>query len=227
MARFLLRGVTLRVPDRMLGERLAHALSAGHYEGGEADAITRLLRPGDRFADLGAGLGYICALAARIVGPANVTGVEASAATLALARSNLDLNGATGAHLIHGAVVPSGFAAPDVEFVERAVFWASALAREADRTGPQAARIARVPALPVDRLLQDIAPTVICCDIEGAETEVLATGLPETLRALIVEVHPGTAEEGALERLRAALAMQGFRLTAEGKSGKAWTLERG
>lgn len=41
----------------------------GHYEAGTLDIMEKLLRPGDRFLDVGANIGFMTLLAARCVGP--------------------------------------------------------------------------------------------------------------------------------------------------------------
>ncbi len=125
MPSFALRGLTLTLPEAALRGGLEKALSSGRYEHQEADAILSHLRPGDRFLDLGAGLGFLCALAARVVGQGAVTGVEAGPDTLALARANLNANGFPGVQLIHGAVTAT--AEGEVDFGQRPAFWASAL----------------------------------------------------------------------------------------------------
>ena len=68
MPQFTLRGLKLSVPQTALRGALPEALASGKYEHTEADAILRHLVPGDRFLDLGAGLGYLCCLAARVIG---------------------------------------------------------------------------------------------------------------------------------------------------------------
>ena len=74
MPSFTLRGLTLTLPDAALRGGLERAFTTGRYEHQEADAILAHLRPGDRFMDLGAGIGFLCALAARVVGAAAVVG---------------------------------------------------------------------------------------------------------------------------------------------------------
>ena len=89
MRSFTLRGLTLSLPAAALKGNLERALSSGRYENHEADALLLHLRPGDRLLDLGAGLGFICALAARVLGEGSVFGVEAGPETIRLARKNL------------------------------------------------------------------------------------------------------------------------------------------
>jgi FkbM family methyltransferase len=198
MPEFALRGLTLRLPESALRGGLEKALTTGRYEHQEADAILHHLRPGDHFLDLGAGLGFLCALAARVVGEAAVTGVEAGAETLALARANLAANGFSGVRLIHGAVTAT--ATGEVEFGQRPAFWASAV----KGPGPTGRRMRRwclrARAAPRVALLAEVRPSVLCCDIEGAEVAVLAQPLPPGLRVIVVEIasrrlwagrHPG------------------------------------
>jgi FkbM family methyltransferase len=214
MPSFSLRGLTLTLPDHALRGGLENALTSGRYEHQEADAVLHHLRAGDRFLDLGAGLGFLCALAARVVGEGAVTGVEAGPETAALARANLAANGYAGVQVLDGAVTAT--TGGEVEFGQRPAFWASAM--KGDEGWPANARILRVPALPIAALLALARPTVLSCDIEGAELEVLAQSLPG-VRVIVVETHPGIYGPDGVTRLEAELAAQGFAATAEGTRG--------
>lgn len=223
MPQYCLRGITLDLPDSALRGGLAQALATGRYETTEADAIQRHLRPGDRFLDLGAGLGYLCCLAAQLLGPQAVTGVEAGPETAALARGNLDRNGFAAAGLRHGAVVAAGQGG-QVAFGQRPAFWASALKGPGDWPGN--ARVLRVPALAVDALLAAHRPTVLCCDIEGAEIEVLAGPLPPDLRLIVAEIHPAAYGLAGTRRLFDGLSAAGFAFQPEGSRGATVVFER-
>ena len=214
MPSFSLRGLTLTLPQSALRGGLEQALSSGRYEGQEADAIQRHLTPGDRFLDLGAGLGFLCTLAAQVVGEAAVTGVEAGPETADLARANLAANGFPGARILQGAV--TGTQTGEVEFGQRPAFWASALKGAED--WPANARVLRVPALPIGPILVDIRPTVLCCDIEGAELSVLSRPLPG-VRLIVVEIHPGLYGTTGTKTLFDALSAQGFAYLPEGSRG--------
>ena len=210
MRSFTLRGLTLYVPDAALKGNLERSLTAGRYENHEADALLLHLRPGDRMLDLGAGLGFICALAAGVLGEDAVTGVEAGPETVKLARRNLSANGYPGVKVLKGAVVASGDG--EVEFGQRPAFWASAL--RGPEGWPENAEVIRVPARPLGKLLARFAPTVISCDIEGGELEVLTEPLPG-VRLVVVETHPLVYGAEGVARIEAALGAQGF-VVAEG-----------
>jgi FkbM family methyltransferase len=221
MRSFSLRGLTLSLPEAALRGGLERALTSGRYEHQEADALLAHLRPGDRFLDLGAGLGFLCALAARVVGEAAVTGVEAGEGTLALARANLAANGLGGVRLIHGAVTATQTGV--VAFGQRPAFWASALKAGAD--WPANATVTPVPARPIGPLLAEVRPTLLCCDIEGAEVDVLAQPLPG-VRLIVVETHPGLYGPEGVTRLGQALDSQGFAATDAGASGATRVFRR-
>ena len=142
MRSFTLRGLTLYLPEAALKGNLERSLTAGRYENHEADALLMHLRPGDRFLDLGAGIGFICALVAGVLGEDAVFGVEAGPETIKLARRNLAANGFQGVKLMRGAVLGTG--AGEVEFGQRPAFWASGL--KGPEGWPENADVIRVPA---------------------------------------------------------------------------------
>ena len=222
MASFTLRGITLDLPDSALRGTLPQALASGRYENTEADAIERHLTVTDRFLDLGAGAGYLCCLAARIVGAGAVTGVEAGPDTAAMARANLLRNGFD-APILQGAVVADAAPGATISFGLRPAFWASAL--KGDEDWPQNAKVTKVPALPLPALLAAHRPTVLSCDIEGAEVEVLTLPLPG-VRLIVTEIHPGTYGLAGTKRLFDALSAQGFAFTPHGSKGATVVFER-
>ena len=216
MRSFTLRGLTLYLPEAALKGNLERALATGRYENHEADALLAHLQPGDRLLDLGAGLGFICALAAGVLGVEAVMGVEAGPETVKLARRNLAANGFDGVKVLKGAVV--GTDEGEVEFGQRPAFWASAL--RGPEGWPENAEVIRVPARPIGKLLAKFAPSVISCDIEGGELEVLTQPLPG-VRLVVVETHPQVYGTEGGQRIGAALGAQGF---AEGEGAKRDTL---
>lgn len=216
MRAFNLRGLTLYLPEEALKGNLERSLTAGRYENHEADALLLHLRPGDRVLDLGAGLGFISALAAGIVGEDAVMGVEAGPETVRLARRNLAANGFPGVKVLKGAVVGAGEG--EVEFGQRPAFWASAL--KGPGGWPENAEVIRVPARPLGKLLAKFQPTVISCDIEGGELEVLTEPLPG-VRLVVVETHPLVYGPEGVARIVEALRGQGF---AETEGAKKDTL---
>lgn len=224
LTHFTIRGIRLSLPEGTFSGRLADALEAGRYENTEAAALLKHLRPGDRFVDFGAGIGFLCALAAGVVGAEHVTGVEAGETTIALARNTLDQNGFPVARLIHGAVVGTSRPGNVVEFGLRGNFWSSGLKK--GETWLRGTEVLTVPAHAAGPLLADLAPTVLSCDIEGAELEVLAVELPASLRLIVTEIHPGSYGPEGTGRIFDALLRQGFVYEPDGSRGATVVFRR-
>ena len=201
MRAFTLRGLKLFLPEEALKGTLERSLTAGRYENHEADALMLHLRTGDRMLDLGAGLGFTCALAAGVLGEDAVMGVEAGPETVKLARRNLAANGFPGVKVLKGAAVAVGEG--EVEFGQRPAFWASGL--KGPEGWPENAEVIRVRALPIGKLLAKFAPTVISCDIEGGELDVLSEPL-SGVRLVVVETHPQVYGPEGVARIEAAMA---------------------
>lgn len=225
MAIFTLRGLVLDVPAHALRGGLQTALETGRYEHAEADALTRHLRPGDRMVDLGAGAGYLCCLAARVIGAGAVAGIEASEEMAGVARANLARNGLGAAEVVHAAVVGPGHVGPRVDFGLRPAFWASALVPPNGQS-PRNAQTVSVPAVALVDVLGRFRPSVLTCDIEGAEAEVLAAPLTPDLRLIVVEVHPQFYGLAGTKRVFDGLSAQGFAFSPEGSRGSTVVFER-
>ncbi len=225
MPDYLLRGLTFSLPLRSVRGALDQALSTGRYENQEAEALLAHLAPGDRFLDLGAGLGFLCALAARVLGDTAVAGIEAGPETITFASKNLAANGFGGVRLFEGAAIGVGTEDTEwgVEFGIRPAFWASAM--QGPSGWPGNAQVIAVPAWPIATLLADFGPTVICCGIEGAEDEVLRQPLPG-VRLVIVKFHPAVYGDKGVDRISDALILQGFEPDAKGSRGATVVFSR-
>jgi FkbM family methyltransferase len=185
VASFILDGIKLRVPGHALNDELRRALESGRYEWNESAAIRRNARAGDKVLDIGAGAGYVSALAARAVGGENVVAIEASPVMIDVLRQNLDGNGGKDTRLIHGAVVADSHEGDSVSFFVRAAFWASTIAGE----GAPPDKLAEVPALKLTALLAEHQPSVVIMDVEGGELELCQQDWPECVRLVIMEIH--------------------------------------
>jgi FkbM family methyltransferase len=161
------------------------------------DALAEHLRPGDVFYDLGANVGFLSLIGARLVGEGGqVVAFEPVPTTAALLRRNASLNGFD-----------------HVDVVEAAVGARAGRARLVLEEASQMAHLSTVPGmaeagttseidvevLTLDAHLDDGAspPDVIKIDVEGAEIDALQ-GMARTISAhhptIICEIH-GTLDE--------------------------------
>ena len=222
MGSFEIDGIKLEIPDDCLSPQLTASLESGRYEGTESHALKRHLVPGDRVVDLGAGAGYLCTLAARIVGGQNVLGVEGNPAMAPVARANLRRNGAANGTILHGAVVGDDFKGDTVRFLARQAFWAGSI----DETSDTRDRHVDVPVLRLGDILKRHEPSLVIMDIEGAEADLAGYPWPDHVRMVILEVHTNRYPPAALHSIFNGFFEVGFTYCPWGSRAETLVFER-
>lgn len=220
---FEIDGIRLAIPADCLTAPLAEALASGRYEHSEAEALRRHLVAADRVLELGAGAGFLSAVAARTVGADNVIAVEANPRMMDALRANLAANGAAAVTVIHGAAVAGDHAAGTVPFLARRAFWAAELAKGA-KGDP--ARVADVPAISLAMLLRDHRPSVVVMDIEGAEVDLVSGEWPGSVRLLLMELHVKKYGGQGVRAIFDALSAAGFAYMPWGSRAETLVFER-
>jgi FkbM family methyltransferase len=189
----------------------------GTWEPGISRVATLALRPGDIFIDVGANIGYYTLLASNIVGAdGQVIAIEASPTVFQTLKEHVRLNGATNVRFFNVAAADVPGELEIFKGPRDNVGTTSTLPGYLHRFE------ARVPALPLDSLLQGVDLSRVKCikiDVEGGEYQVVA-GMRETISELPKDVT--VLLEVAVERLRALnytldglltpFTSQGFRL---------------
>jgi FkbM family methyltransferase len=194
----LCRDVRVPVVPGVITPIIERQIRSGRYEGGEVAKTLEILQPGDRILELGGGIGYCAASLAADPRVDGLCCVEADPQLFPIIRETLRLNGVDGVHLRWGAV--TGEAGGSLPFHVRRSFWASSL-----KAGPLpwTSRI-MVPRLSLSRLIADVRPTVVLCDVEGGELDLFAGANLAGVRAVILELHPRVyGEEGTAQVLHA------------------------
>lgn len=191
--------------DAQVGAHKTYLLAVDDYEMADLVLLHRHLAPGRRAMVLGGGLGIAAALAARIARPAPVVVVEPNAGLHARIARQAAING--GEILLDGRVVVGETAnrlKKTVGFLVDDDIWLSRIGEGADAT--------QVPVVAFAELCAAHAPDLVLMDIEGAETDVLASPVPGCVRTLIVEIHTPDIGGEATARIISAMADQGLRL---------------
>ena len=197
-------GIKVPFAEGVITPKIERALRRGNYESGECKTLQSLLSDEDRVLDIGAGLGLVSALAARIVGGSNVVAVEANPALLPVIRETYRVNEIEHVDLRHGMVSPTGD--DSGTFYLRRDFWASSM--EPD-SRPYVETV-EVPGLRLGDLISEFKPSIVSCDIEGAELGLFDDADLSGVRHLIVELHPKVYGTTGVRRIVEALARHGF-----------------
>jgi FkbM family methyltransferase len=187
------------VPDLVIQQLLRNA-----YEAPEIEAMLGILRPNDRLLELGSGLGVTSTIAARTVPRGRVLTIEANPNLAHQIRRTHEANRVHNIERWSGVVTESHEPGV-VEFHIHELFPESST-RGSSRTTDAIS----VPRISWSRVIQDFAPSVLLCDIEGGEADLLPKLDLNELRAVIVEVHPGVLTATELRAVFDKLLDDGF-----------------
>jgi FkbM family methyltransferase len=207
-ARITLDGVTVRSgPDQARAVR--NGLYKRSYEAAERALVGGVLRPGDTVLEIGAGVGFVGLLCARLVTAGGAAGrvvsYEANSALAPVIAANYALNAAQ-PELRMRAITVDG--AP-VTFHTSDNVVSSSLYERAETQ-----RKVTVESTALAEALAEIAPDVMVMDVEGAEADLLATGDLAPLRAAVIEMHPHIVGAQRIAALERSLAARGWQVTA-------------
>ncbi|MEA2218703.1 MAG: hypothetical protein QOJ35_1329 [Solirubrobacteraceae bacterium] len=165
----------------------AYAVLTGTHEIQVQQAIVRSARSGDHVWDVGANIGYIALVAARIVGPGGrVLAIEPDPQCAAAVRANAALNGLASIEVLEAAASDRSGSAELVVVRDR--LW-SRLASVGDHHLGERRVVVRTVALDD---VEGPPPALVKIDVEGAELDVVA-GMSRLLREVrplvICEMH--------------------------------------
>lgn len=198
-----LDGVTLDAREAVVGPQVRAELLRGTYEFAERRLLRDVLRPGDRVVEIGAGIGAVGLVAARIVGAENVVSYEANPTLRGVIEANQARNGLR-PELRMRAVTRDG---ATVRFFVTDLLLSSSIH---DRG---AAREIEVESEAIGDVLAEHRPSVLVLDVEGAETDLLPSADLSGLRAIVVETHASVTGEPAVGAMIAAVERAGFAIT--------------
>lgn len=181
-------GLQFPMDPKFISQRTARFLRQDAYEEREANAVRALVRPDDVAMELGAGIGFMSTLMASQSRTRHVHAYEANPSLIPYIRRVHELNGVSDRVTVTNAIL--GAEAGETTFFERAQFSASSML--AEPTGVASPVIAehRVPVLDIAAEMRRIAPSVVVCDIEGAEADLVPLMDLSTVRVAVVELHP-------------------------------------
>jgi FkbM family methyltransferase len=192
-----------------LDARFGAFYAAGSYETAMLANLMPRLREGDVLYDVGAHIGYVSLVAARVVGPrGRVFAFEADPENAARIAGHAQMNALPQVELVPGAVWSE---CRTLSFHRASASSSRNTGAIADSGGGDSSdgNIV-VEAVTLDRFAEDHRPpAVVKIDVEGAEVEVLkgAEGVFRRSKpTLICEVHHGRAAEG----VAAWLATMGY-----------------
>lgn len=199
-----LDGVRVEARAQTVGVDVRNEIIRGSYEFAERKLLRRIVRPGDNIVEIGAGIGAIGLLAARLVGAENVTSFEANPALEAIIRKNYDLNNSHPALVMKAVTLDGG----PVSFYVTSNLLSSSVHERGKHTQVEVASVA------LRDVIAEYNPTVLILDVEGAEAQLLPPTDLRNVRALLVEMHPNVVGGTAIKDMEKSLLEKGFQIRA-------------
>jgi FkbM family methyltransferase len=174
--------------------------------------------------ELGAGLGYMSSLIAAKCQPRAIHSFEANPALIPYIHAVHRVNGIETVTVTNALL--GARKAKAREFYVRGDFLASSLEDNLGDAHGGVVRVAEVPVLNVNTVLKEIRPTVMMCDIEGAEVELFAHADLSCLRAAVVELHPQWVGQAGVQAVFDAMAKSGLTYFPRSSNGKVVLFKR-
>ncbi|TDK42997.1 FkbM family methyltransferase [Antarcticimicrobium luteum] len=217
------RGLKFPFDPRVIDRKRRRLLHGDAYELKESEAVLSQIRPADTVIELGAGMGYMSTLMAKRIKVRQVHAFEANPAMIPYIRSVHAANGVETV-TVHNALL--GETEGEVTFYVRGDFVASSLADDlGDKHGGVIAR-ERVPVRAVSKVIDEIRPTALVCDIEGAEQALLPLMDLSGLRLAIVELHPQVFGQSGTQTVFRTMSEAGLTYFPRASQGKVVTFRR-
>ena len=214
------RGMKFPDDPAILRPRLRKSLRRNAYENKETEAALRVVREGDRVIELGAGLGYMSTLVASKRKIDCVHSFEANPGLIPYLHRGHAATGLGNTH-VHHAIL--GAESGTVDFHVRENILSSSMARFEGEDPPETHQIEVRAA---DAVFAEIKPTVLLCDIEGAEADLIPLLDLSYLRAAVLELHPQWIGPEGVNKVFSAFIGAGFAYYHRGSQGKVVSFRR-
>jgi len=184
----------------------ARSIYRDTHEAEERAIVIRNLEPDDTVLECGAGMGVVTTLCCQQIGSDRVHAYEANAKLEPVLRQTFALNHVS-PHLEMKMVSLDG---------GKQVFFAAdrfVVSSRYDNSDQYAGERQKLDSVPIQKLIDDLQPSFLIMDIEGAEVDLAAEGLDlSPLQKLCIEMHPRIVGDEATTQLISNLIRQGFTL---------------
>lgn len=214
------RGLKFPKNTDFIKGRIRGDLRSGQYERRESEMALRIIHADDVIIELGAGIGYMSTMIAKKRQVKSIHAFEANPALIPYIQSVYAANDITNA-TVENAILGTRKGSTDF-FVRRNYIGSSMQEVE----GSNVISVEKVAVLNANAVFKKIKPTVLICDIEGAEADLFSTLNLSGLRAAIVELHPQWIGKSGVQTVFDAMHKGGLTYWPKGSDAKVVTFRK-
>ncbi|MFD0859782.1 FkbM family methyltransferase [Roseovarius aquimarinus] len=183
------RGILVPTSGGHIPDSVIDQLVRDDYEAPELLGIEGVIQNGDRILELGCGLGVVSALASRMASDIGVLSFEANPELMEPINRLHALNGidcieVINAMLKHNPTLEIETFSLHRYFPEGSVIKSEFTQKEVS-----------VSVMPFEETISSFKPTVLICDIDGGESELLVDSDLSSFRAAVIEMHPNVTPQ--------------------------------
>ncbi|MFT6674700.1 MAG: FkbM family methyltransferase [Sulfitobacter sp.] len=208
------RGMRFPKHPQIIQGKIRRLLRSDSYEAKEAEAALRVVREGDVVVELGGGIGFMSTLVATKRAVKSVHVYEANPNLIPYIQSVHAANTVTNAHVTNAVL---GAQDGSVDFYIRDPMLGSSMQVLEGEIDPPSVKVKVVNAR---NAFADIGATVMICDIEGAEVDLIPQLDLTGLRAAIIETHPQWIGPKGINTVFRAFMDAGLAYYHRGSQGK-------
>lgn len=217
------RGMKIPKHPQITTGRIRGALKGDTYERKECDAVLRMVQEGDVVLELGGGIGYMSTLIATHKKVSAVHTFEGNPALIPYIHSVHAANEVSNV-TVHNALLADGPGDP-VPFYVRKNFLGSSLDGSIDADSIVSTEM--IEQRDINAVLGDLKPTVLVCDIEGAEAQLLPAADLSCLRVAIVELHPQWIGQSGVQAVFDSMHRAGLTYFPKASEAKVVSFRKG
>jgi len=178
-------GVKLRYDSPVYSDFMKERIRTGAYEVQEATELERIIQEGETVLELGAGIGFVTCVIAKNALVKKVISYETNPDLIPIIIETLENNDIEASkYEIRNGVVAVKPRTSQVDFYVHEHFWASSLAPIQG-----CKKMVKINVDDFNRVLVDLKPSMIVCDIEGGELELFKKATLTGVKKVYIETH--------------------------------------
>ncbi len=218
------RGMRFPNDSRFLPTNLQRSLRSGTYCERTLAAVKAMVKREDVVLELGTGIGFISTFMARKLKVREVQSFEPNPHLIPYIEEVYRENGIENAQ-VHNALL--GKRKGHAKFYVRDTALTSSLEENPKGEGAPVREVLDVEVRNFNTTLREIKPTVLICDIEGAEAALLPGTALNRLRAAIIELHPQWIGQSGVQAVFDAMQAAGLTYFPRQSNGKIVAFKKG